>query len=93
MGHPRSENAVFDTDVRHFIYTTFADSTRPPTTAETAMRFNVSIASAEDAYTRLAAAHQIALAPGSHRIWMAHPFSGIPTNYTTQVGSKRFWGN
>lgn len=83
----------FDLDVRYFIYTTFAETSRPPTTVETADHFNISIASVEYAYEKLANAHHIALAPGSHSVWMAHPFSGLPTNYVAEVGKKRFWEN
>lgn len=72
---------ITDIDVRHFIYTTFAETFRPPTTAETADHFKISIAAVENAYENLANEHHIALAPGSHSIWMAHPFSSLPTNY------------
>ena len=82
-----------DEDVRHFIYTTFAGTSRPPTTGEVADQFNAPIAAIEDAFERLADAHQIALAPGSHSIWMAHPFSGIPTNYVAEVADQKYWGN
>ena len=84
---------ISDLDVRHFIYTTFARKSCPPTTHEAADHFDISIAEIETAYERLAKAHHIALAPGSHAIWMAHPFSGLPTNYVAEVEHKRYWGN
>ena len=84
---------ISDLDVRHFIYATFAGTSRPPTTLETADHFKITIAAVESAYERLASAHQIALAPGSHVIWMAHPFSSLPTNYVAEVDHKRYWGN
>ena len=90
---PSQNTETTDTDVRHFIYTTFAEKTRSPTTLETADYFKISIAAVEGAYERLANAHHIALAPGSHGVWMAHPFSGLPTNYVTKVENKRYWGN
>ena len=86
-------NTISDLDVRHFIYQTFAERSLPPSTLETAERFKIPIAAVENAYERLANAHYIALAPGSHAIWMAHPFSSLPTNYVTEIGSKRYWGN
>jgi hypothetical protein len=88
---PKKE--ISDLDVRHFIYKTFAGTSRPPTTLETADQFKISIAAVESAYERLANAHHIALAPGSHAIWMAHPFSGLPTNYVTEIEDKRYYGN
>jgi hypothetical protein len=87
------KQGISDLDIRHFIYTMFAGTCRPPTTFEAADHFRISIASVENAYERLATAHHIALAPGSHAIWMAHPFSGLPTNYVTEVAHKRYWGN
>ncbi len=84
---------LLDLDVRQFIYTTFADTSRPPTTLEVADQFKVSIAAVESAFERLAETHHIALAPGSHTIWMAHPFSGLPTNYTAEVENKKYSGN
>jgi hypothetical protein len=90
---PSRKKRISDLDVRHFIYATFVGSSRPPTTLETGDHFKISIAAVESAYERLANAHHIALAPGSHVIWMAHPFSSLPTNYVTEVEKKRYWGN
>jgi hypothetical protein len=92
MNQPRTAEDL-DLDVRHFVYTTFAHTARPPTTLDTAAHFCMPIAAAEAAFERLANAHHIALAPGTHAIWMAHPFSGLPTNYVTRVDKKAYWGN
>ncbi len=83
----------FDKDVRHFIYTTFAETALPPTTRQVSEHLKVSIASVENSFERLANTHDIALAPGSHSIWMAHPFSGLPTNFVTTIGQKKYHGN
>lgn len=85
--------ANLDLDIRHYIYTRFAEKALPPITRETAAHFGISIAEAEAAYTRLAEAHQIALAPGTHSVWMAHPHSSIPTNFLATVGAKEYWAN
>ena len=87
------QEKISDLDIRHYIYTTLAGTTRPPTTLECAEHFDIPVAHVEAAYERLANAHHIALAPGSHSIWMAHPFSGLPTNYVTEIGAERYWGN
>jgi hypothetical protein len=92
MESPRKDE-ISDLDIRHFIYSTFAETGRPPTTLETAGHFTISIAAVEGAYERLGNAHHIALAPGSHGIWMAHPFSGLPTNYVTEIEDKRYYAN
>ena len=87
------KHPISDRDVRHFVYTTFVKSSRPPTTADAANHFKVSIAVVERAYENLADAHHFVLAPGSHAIWMAHPFSSLPTNYVTEVENMRYWAN
>ena len=86
-------NQELDIDVRHYIYTTFVDIAKPPTTSQVANHLGVSIATVEDSFERLANAHHIALAPGTHSIWMAHPFSGIATNFVAEVAGKTYWGN
>ena len=90
---PLPKKETTDLDIRHFIYITFAGTSRPPTTLETADHFKITIAAVESTYERLADAHHIALAPGSHGVWMAHPFSGLPTNYVGEVEHKRYYGN
>jgi hypothetical protein len=82
-----------DEDVRHYIYKTLAETTLPPTTSQVVEHFGVSIALIENAFERLANAHQIALAPGRYSIWMAHPFSGVPTNLVAAIGSKEYYEN
>ena len=82
-----------DKDVRYFIYTNFAETTLPPTTRQVSEHLKVSIASVENSLERLANSHDIALAPGSHSIWMAHPFSGIPTSYVAIIGQKKYYAN
>jgi hypothetical protein len=87
------KKGISDLDVRHFIYTTFAETSRPPTSSEVADHFKIPISAIEKAYENLANAHHIALAPGSHSIWMAHPFSSLPTNFLAEVEGKGYWGN
>lgn len=82
-----------DLDVRHFVYTHFIETTRPPAPQEIAENLSLSTAEVEQSLGRLADAHQIALAPGSTSIWMAHPFSSLPTNFTARADGKLYWGN
>jgi hypothetical protein len=86
-------NGNLDLDIRHYIYSTFAETSHPPTTLETANHLNIPIAAVENSFDRLAKAHHIALTPGSHTIWMAHPFSSLPTNFVTEIDHKKYWGN
>jgi len=89
----KTDGMISDSDIRHYIYLTFARTSKPPTTADTANHFGIEIAAVECGFERLAQAHHIALAPGSHSIWMAHPFSGLPTNYAAEIEDRLYWGN
>jgi hypothetical protein len=80
-------------DVRHFIYQTFSNTSKPPTTIEIGNHLQVSISEIENSLERLADSHHIALAPGSYSIWMAHPYSGIPTKFVAEINGKKYWGN
>jgi hypothetical protein len=40
----------------------------------------------------LADAHIVVLALGTRSIWMAHPFSEVPTSYTVQSGGISLLG-
>ena len=84
---------LFDREVRHIIYTTFRETTKPPTTEEVANLLHKDIVSVEKSFARLADSHHIALAPVSHSIWMAHPFSALPTNFTVEIGAKKYYAN
>ncbi|MGI9569780.1 MAG: hypothetical protein ACR2PH_08605 [Desulfobulbia bacterium] len=84
---------VFDNEVRHIIYTTFKEEAKPPTTEDVAILLKKDIASIEKSFVRLADSHHIALAPGSYSIWMAHPFSALPTNYTAEIDLKKYYAN
>jgi len=89
----KTNGMISDADIRHFIYLTFARTSRPPTTIDAANHFEIEIAAVENRFERLAEAHHIALAPGSHSVWMAHPFSGLPTNYVAEIEDRLYWGN
>lgn len=42
---------------------------------------------------RLAAEHRLVLTPSGESVWMAHPFSGVPTDYQARIGEKQWWAN
>ena len=84
---------TLDKKIRHYIYRNFAETASAPTTLKVASHFDISIAATEEVFARLAETHHIALAPGSHSIWMAHPFSAFTTNYVTRINGKEYSGN
>lgn len=84
---------ILDKEIRYFIYKIFGETTKPPTTEEVSKFYDLTITQAEESYKRLASAHQIALAPGSFSIWMAHPFSALPTNFTAYIEPNKYFAN
>ena len=84
---------TFDRDVRLAIYRTVVDTGRPPTAPEVAGELGVAISDVETAFGRLADGHAIVLAPGTPYIWMANPFSAIPTPFEVEVGDRRYFAN
>jgi hypothetical protein len=42
---------------------------------------------------RLGEHHAFALVPGSGEIWMAHPFSAVPTPYRVNTSTGGYWAN
>lgn len=59
-----------------------------------ARRFGIAPMEAEDSLRRLAETEgALVLLPGSPYVWMAEPFSAVPTSFTVESGSQRWWGN
>ena len=79
--------------VRAYIYQHFRDQTAAPSTDDIASALGLSHEAVNVALEELAATHAIVLQPGNHDIWMAHPFSGIPTDFTATVGKRTWYAN
>ena len=76
-----------------FVYDTIVGSGLPPKSAEIGNRFGVS---AEVARTNLGAlkiGKTVLVHPKSGEIWMAGPFSSIPTDYRLTDGERIWWAN
>jgi Alkylmercury lyase len=82
-----------DRMVRLQIYRHFAESGKAPSVSELARTLDQLPVVVEDSYRRLAAGKAIVLAPGMGNIWMAHPFSGVPTPYRVQTSGGSYWAN
>lgn len=83
----------FDDDVRAAIYRLLVAEGRAPVAAEVARDLSTTPAQVEAAFQRLHDAHLLVLAPGTPYIWMANPFSALPTPYTVTTDGRTFWGN
>jgi hypothetical protein len=82
-----------DRHARLAVYRAFVESGAPPTVAETAAALDVSVGEAADAFRRLEAAHAIVLAPGTLNVWLANPFSAVPTAFRVRGESGEWWGS
>jgi hypothetical protein len=82
-----------DRKVRYNIYQHFLARGRAPDSFELASEAGVQVEDIDDALGRLEAAREIVLAPGSTKIWMAHPFSAVPSPYPVQTAQGKYWAN
>lgn len=87
------DTSAFDRQVRLSIYQAILEDGRPPTPPELAGALGAPASDVEAAYRRLADGHAIVLAPGTPYVWMANPFSAIPTPFEVTVGERRYFGN
>jgi hypothetical protein len=79
--------------VRHFIYSHFADTTRSPSVDEAARHFNITVEEASELYKELHNRHAFFLEPETLTIRMANPFSGIPTDFKVHANGKTYYAN
>ena len=82
-----------DDQVRVATYRLFIEQGRAPVAAEVARAISATPAAVEESFHRLHDAHLLVLAQGSDYIWMANPFSALPTAYSVKSGDRTFWGN
>ena len=80
-------------DVRLHIYAEFVESGAPPTVAESAAALGVAPGEVEHAYRELESTRVIVLAPGTLNVWMANPFSAVPTPFRVETERRAYWGN
>lgn len=88
-----TEGLELDRRVRAQIYEHLVEHARAPAAAEVAAAVGTSAVAVESSYRRLADAHAIALRPDSADIWMAHPFSAVPTAYPVETARHTYWAN
>ena len=85
--------SAIDADVRAEVYRFFVADGRAPVAAEVAERLGTDQYAVEESYRRLADSHMLVLAPGTPHIWMANPFSALPTAYPVEAGGRTWFGN
>ena len=94
MTTPESSDLTsHDWELRTVVYRHFVDTTGAPTVAELAQRSSLSETEVATSLRRLGYHHQLTLTPGANTIWMAHPFSAVPTEYPVETSQGRYWAN
>jgi hypothetical protein len=73
-------------DVRVAIYRGFVEDGRPPMPTEIAAALEVPLGGVEAALDELAGDGVIALLPGTHHVWLAHPFSAAAAPFRVTAG-------
>lgn len=82
----------FDRKVRARIYELFVDEVRVVDAAVLANASDWEASDVAESLNRLALEHRIALTDDG-AVQMAHPFSGVPTSYISQIGSRWWYAN
>lgn len=88
---PTDESLLWQ--IRAFIYKHFADTTRPPSVAETAQHFGIPADQAAGLYRELHERHALFLEPESTTVRMANPFSALPTDFKVHANGKTYFAN
>ena len=81
-------------ELRLAIYRTFIESGVAPSPAELSARFDLTPDALDRALVELAEEHSaLVLMPGSPYLWMAEPFSAVPTHFPVTAGGVTYYGN
>jgi hypothetical protein len=88
-----TDNDTLLWQIRHFVYSHFADTTHPPGVVDTAAHFAISTEEAGKYYQELHNRHAFFLDLETMSIRMANPFSGIPTDFKVHVNGKTYYAN
>jgi hypothetical protein len=81
------------TRIRVFIYTHIAESGAPPAAERIADRMSLTVEDARAALEALAVNRQVILDRTSREIWMAGPFSAVPTRFRVHGAKASWWAN
>jgi hypothetical protein len=87
------EITAADRDLRQWIYARIVSTGLIPSIDTLSSERGASRSSVAESLRRLADVHALALAPGTGEIWMAHPFSAVPTPYAVVTPLRTYRAN
>lgn len=79
--------------VRAYVIAAMRDASAAPTPDEVAAALGSTTDAVRAALRALADAHRLVLLPGTDLVWMAHPFSAVPTDFIVSAGERSWWAN
>ena len=85
--------ALEDRELRYWIYSRIIRTGSVPTIREISHECGGTRAEIAESLGRLGESHAFALVPHSGEIWMAHPFSAVPTPYRVNTLTRGYWAN
>lgn len=78
--------------VRQAVYRTLAEG-GTPLSAAIAAQLHIPLEEVRVAYRRLHDVHALVLDPHSHEVWMAMPFSAVPTPFKVESADRSWFAN
>lgn len=84
---------AFERQVRAAIIQTLRDTGEAPTAASIGNTLGVEESRVTAALRSLADEHRLVLVPGADRVMMAHPFSGIASDFRVTIGERTWFAN
>ena len=88
-----TEISDIETRIRVFIYTCIAEFGAPPTAERIAAEMSMTADDARASLEALAVNRQVILHPTTREIWMAGPFSAVPTRFRVHGAKASYWAN
>jgi hypothetical protein len=82
---------MIDGRVHHQVLTSFVERGFAPTLHELAAALAAPVQDVEQSLQRLHTGHGLVLHPGTHEIWIAHPFCSSPSAVWIAAGERGWW--
>ena len=89
----KSKLSSRDQEIRLSIYKYLVETGIAPMADTLASHFSVAEEEIASSFHRLASARALVLKPGTSVIWMAHPFSAVPTPYPVKTSRTTYYAN
>ena len=84
---------AFERQVRATVIQTLRDTGEAPTAASIGNTLGVEEPRVTAALRSLADEHRLVLVPGTDRVMMAHPFSGVASDFLVTIGERTWFAN